>query len=72
MPSVVLTRADVKTLKLLDSKARSLEAAKLLVEGEGPCRERAEAALEEAAAILRDAIGNVKRQPNVVGPRDER
>lgn len=64
------SEADAATIKLLDSKARALEGAKLCIES-GLCRERAEAALDEAVAILRDAVRNCQMLPNVVGPREE-
>jgi hypothetical protein len=59
------TAADHATMKLLDNRSRSLQAAALSL-GDGECRDQAAAALEEAAAILKDAGKNCRAMPGVV------
>jgi hypothetical protein len=60
---------DERTCKLLESKARKLLACSVLLES-GDCKERAEAAFEEAAAILRDAAAFLRRQPHIHPERE--
>jgi bacterioferritin-associated ferredoxin len=50
-----LSVREEKAIKLLESRSRALQGAKALVEDCGPCQDRIEAALDEAAAILSDA-----------------
>lgn len=50
-----LSVREEKAIKLLESRSRALVGAKALVEDCGPCQDRIESALDEAAAILQDA-----------------
>jgi hypothetical protein len=65
-----LSDEDEATVKMLRSKARALRGAQTVI-GSGICRERAEAALSEAAAILEDAARNCRMLPSIPSVRED-